>query len=571
MTSKSTQVHISSSPLAASGAAPGRRLSRTASIVVAALTLLCAGAFAAGAAQAGPVCRVAPGGTPSNSGADWAHPMDLMTAVQTYGCNEVWVAQGVYKAVNYPNTFKVHTGAQLYGGFAGNETTRGQRDWLAHPTVLSGDKDNDDLNSDGNFVSESYQDIRGSNSHNVLELTGTRQDPIDGSTVIDGFTITGGDGRAIGGFGGGLICFGVSSGNRCSPTLRNLVFSGNASKYGGALYLNGGQGGESSPQLSHVIFVGNYADQQGGAIFSNGASGGVASAILSDVAFFGNSSGYYGGGMFNDAHGSGRSNPSLTNVTFDSNDAFYQGGGMLNYGYGGESSPTLMNVTFSNNLAQTGGGMYNTGTKDTSSVAGKSHATLRNVTFSNNHANAKGGAIMNYGENGGDMDIKLTNVTFSGNSAGQTGGAMFNTAYASGLVTASLKNVIMWGNTAGSGGSDIYIRDTNFASTDLSIDYSVVEGGDAGIAYETGASSTAYTYGGFNVQADPGLGPLADHGGLTQTMLPTAGDSAVDAGICAGAPSQDQRGVTRPTGSNCDIGSVELVALPDAIFSNGFE
>lgn len=519
-------------------------------------------------AHAGTICRVTTAGASYNSGADWAHPLDAVTALQSYACDEVWVAQGVYTATAYPFTFKLRAGAHVYGGFAGNESSRGQRDWIAHLTVLSGDKDSNDSNTDGNGIAESFQDIKGNNSQNVLRLEATPGSQISSSTVLDGFTITAGDGQSINGFGGGLICYGVGNGNRCSPTLSNLVFAGNASAYGGALYLNGGQGGESSPQISHVIFSGNYAEQQGGAVFANGASGGLASPILTDVAFYNNSSDYYGGAMYSDAHGSGHSNPSLTDVTFDGNDAYYQGGAMMNFGYGGESSPTLLNVTFSNNTAAVGGAMYNSGTKDTSAVPGKSHPTLRNVTFSDNHANSKGGAICNWAESGGDSDLTLTNVTFNGNTA-MYGGAMYSTAYASGYAKARLTNVILWGNTASSSGPDIYIKDTQYATTDLNIDYSVVEGGDTGIAYETGIPSKAYLYGGFNTLDDPELGALADNGGLTQTMIPGSNGSAVGAGICAGAPTTDQRGVARPTGADCDIGAVEAQA--EGIFANGFE
>ena len=59
------------------------------------------------------------------------------------------------------------------------------------------------------------------------------------------------------------------------------------------------------------------------------------------------------------------------------------------------------------------------------------------------------------------------------------------------------------------------------------------------------------------------LGPLADNGGSTQTQLPGTGSPAIDAvpmgttGLCDGTVTSDQRGVTRPTGPACDIGSVE--------------
>jgi len=57
---------------------------------------------------------------------------------------------------------------------------------------------------------------------------------------------------------------------------------------------------------------------------------------------------------------------------------------------------------------------------------------------------------------------------------------------------------------------------------------------------------------------DPMLGPLADNGGLTSTMLPDAVSPLVDAIPSQDCPvSTDQRGVIRPHGSGCDIGAVE--------------
>ncbi|MCC5953968.1 MAG: S-layer homology domain-containing protein [Acidimicrobiia bacterium] len=67
---------------------------------------------------------------------------------------------------------------------------------------------------------------------------------------------------------------------------------------------------------------------------------------------------------------------------------------------------------------------------------------------------------------------------------------------------------------------------------------------------------------------DPLLGPLADNGGFTQTRLPVTGSpvqNAIPVGtpeLCDGAIPTDQRGVARPQGSGCDVGSVEIVQGP---------
>ena len=62
---------------------------------------------------------------------------------------------------------------------------------------------------------------------------------------------------------------------------------------------------------------------------------------------------------------------------------------------------------------------------------------------------------------------------------------------------------------------------------------------------------------------DPGLGPLQDNGGPTQTMAIASGSPAVDAVPSTGAQclATDQRGVRRPEGAGCDIGAFEAIAL----------
>jgi len=129
------------------------------------------------------------------------------------------MAEGVY----YPDEGGAHVNndawetflinwnnVQLYGGFCGygpaSETLRTQRDWTAHPTILSGDLQQDDTNTDENAIAETWNDMQGSNAYNVLILDGRTNQPLTGDTVIDGFIVTAGDGDPIGAFGSGLYC-----------------------------------------------------------------------------------------------------------------------------------------------------------------------------------------------------------------------------------------------------------------------------------------------------------------------------------------------------------------------------
>jgi hypothetical protein len=84
------------------------------------------------------------------------------------------------------------------------------------------------------------------------------------------------------------------------------------------------------------------------------------------------------------------------------------------------------------------------------------------------------------------------------------------------------------------------------------------------------AEATGFTGAGDQIGVDPMLAPLADNGGPTWTMALTPGSAAIDAGVAAGAAS-DQRGKSRtyddpgvanaPTSDGTDIGAFELQPL----------
>ena len=327
--------------------------------------------------SASSVLYAAPTSTGSADCYSWANACTLQTALTnaTSG-DQIWVQQGVHRpGSNQTDTFTLKDGVAVYGGFAGTETSLNQRDWQTNVTVLSGDIDQNDT-VDVNGVVTSAMDIAGNNAYHVVTGGGTNN-----TAVLDGFVITAGNANIpLDDAGGGMY------NNNSSPTLRNLIFSGNAANSGGGMAnLN-----SSNPTLTNVTFSGNAAD--------------------------------FGGGMYNE----NSSNPTLTNVTFSGNDANSNGGGMFNQ----SSSPTLTNVAFIGNTAGSwGGGMDN---------IANSSPTLTNVIFSGNAASFQGGGMGSF-----FSSLTLTNVTFSGNTAGSSGGGMEH-----GNSNSTLTNVIMWGNTA---------------------------------------------------------------------------------------------------------------------------
>ena len=426
-------------------------------------------------AYAATVRYAKPSATGSGDCSTWANACTLQSALGAAASgDEIWVAEGTHTPGTLrTDTFQLKSGVGVYGGFGGTETARSQRDWAAHPTVLSGE-----IGAAGN----------GDNAYHVVTGSGT-----DASAVLDGFTVSGGN--ANGGYpdtyGGGMYNYGGSptltnvtftgndanlrGGGMCnedsSPVLTGTQFISNTADYGGGMYNE-----NSSPTLVNVVFSGNEAGVDGG----NG--GGMAnysssSPRLTFVAFISNTADYSGGGMMN-----GGSNPTLTNVTFSGNTADF-GGGMGN----DNSSPTLTNVTFSGNTAydERGGGMYNyqsspvlTGTQFISNTADysgggmcneNSSPTLVNVVFSGNEAGVDGGSgggMANYSSS----SPRLTFVAFISNTAAYDGGGMRNDNS-----SPTLTNVTFSGNTADFGGG---MRNENSSPTLINVIFS---GNDANL------------------------------------------------------------------------------------------
>jgi predicted outer membrane repeat protein len=377
----------------------------------------------------GEIIYVDVGASGANNGASWD---DAYTGLQdaldrAVATDQIWVAEGTYKPTWESNTgdprsaaFRLKNGVALYGGFDPDAGTVAfeDRDWDENPTILSGDLDGDDGPGFANNAENSY--------HVFFHPEGTG---LDGSAILDGFTISGGnaDGAVPHTSGGGIYNDGAS------PALANCTFTGNsATHYGGGMYNY-----QSAPVLTNCTFSGNSAGR-GGAVFNHSGS----SPELINCTLSANSANY-GGGLYNSS-----SAPELANCFIAANSAGV-GGGI----YNDSSAPALTGCTFYDNSATYGGGMENI----------SSSPSLINCTFSGNSA-TYGGGMDNY-DNSSPM---LTNCTFSGNSASSGGGI-----YSESDSPPALTNCILWAN-----GPD-QLASGDPASTPV-VTYSDIQGGWAG-------------------------------------------------------------------------------------------
>jgi HYR domain-containing protein len=307
-----------------------------------------------------------------------------------------------------------------------------------------------------------------------------------------------------------------------------------------ALMING-------PGVFSIIVSGNHASR----VFdiNNGITVSIAGLTISDGQISGN-----GGGILNNG------NLTLTNVVLSGNSSGLGGGAIFNNDTLMITDCTLSGNSANNNNAS-GGGILSNGP-----------LTITNSTLSGNSA-VRGGGIYN---NNGKSSMTIINSTLSGNSAINTGGGINN------FGTANISFTTLSGNSAGAnGGGGIFVDAIATLNIKNSIVANSTSGGDCSSSGTFNATGTNFTTNGvcpgFTVvtPAQLKLGPLADNGGNTQTHALQPGSVAIDAAPdCTdlsgnpGSPkvvtpratvTTDQRGVSRPQGSACDVGSYEFM------------
>jgi hypothetical protein len=221
------------------------------------------------------------------------------------------------------------------------------------------------------------------------------------------------------------------------------------------------------------------------------------------------------------------------------------------YGWGGgifvRADAVVEASTFNNNFATLGGGLY----KAAFSHYGDPGTTLGvgNSTFSNNYA------IMGAGL-ASERPATITSSTFSAN---------FGTAGAGGVWIKAEANLVLQ--------SSIVARNRTGDYYGLYCDL-IARGG------VTGANNLVIVAGDTTVlpvdtiALDPILGPLADNGGPTPTVLLYRGSPALDAGANPAAFDNDQRGpgFDRVIGTAPDIGALELQdGESEFLFRDAFE
>jgi predicted outer membrane repeat protein len=300
---------------------------------------------------------------------------------------------------------------------------------------------------------------------------------------------------------------------------------------GGAL----GSTGDILVVRSHID--GNTTDGDGGAIYTD--EDGDVTVIDSTVN--GSTADGPGGGIF-----TLDGDVTVINSTINGNRADDRGGAIS-----GEADVTIINSTIARNaaVAHVGGGIW-----------ARSDLYVANSTISNNYAEGQGGGILAAGT------VGLVNSTVIDNTAPVAANI------GAGERLQAFGSIIGPANVDFSGAQLPPTKTNCELPAAQSFGHNFVSDGSCGLS---GATDT--------IGALPELGPLDGNGGMGETRLPNAGSPVIDgipAGECGFPPfgdvlegeqhleglvedratlmTRDQRGISRPQGAGCDIGSVEV-------------
>jgi hypothetical protein len=173
-----------------------------------------------------PVVRVSPDGDDANDGSAWEKAMKTIPAAidaATARGGEVWVAAGTYAAPEPPSALddvgiRLPAYVYLYGGFAGTESEREQRDWRKNVTTLT----------------------NAERGHGVVTATFGH-----GVSTVDGFHIVVTDHHRGGIPGADVVAVGAS------PMIRHNTFGGGVRPTGqSSVSVYGG-----SPEISDCVFT----------------------------------------------------------------------------------------------------------------------------------------------------------------------------------------------------------------------------------------------------------------------------------------------------------------------------
>lgn len=354
----------------------------------------------------------------TNTGTSWTNAFTNLQAAINASSNGdlLFVKAGTYYPTQQMITgnarsraFYINKNIKIYGGFNGTESTIGERNFTVNTTILSGDFNGNDTDTNGNGINDFGQ---GENAYSVVLAYN-----LDNTALLDGFKIFGGnaDGTAIYNLGGYEVKTANGGGIHnihSNLVVKNTKFINNSASFGGGM----ANKGECFPKIEFCDFTYNYG-AYGNSIHINDATlatinnctftsnrgSGVLMSLNSSVMKVSNSTFSYnqgtsGGVSYNNNY----CNSVFFNCTMNNNTASSSGGAIYSTSF---SIVTMYNTLVYNNFAVYGGAVYN---------VSNSYTNCINSTFTANNASTKGGAFY-CSVSPDNMFMKMYNTIIYGN------------------------------------------------------------------------------------------------------------------------------------------------------------
>ena len=355
-----------------------------------------------------------------NASGDLQKMIDELAAVDASG--EVWVAAGEYRpttqiidGVQYAASFRMRDGINVYGGFAGTETSKAEREkgdmpWIyTNETILLGA---DYENGTATWANNQWN-VTSSSRHVVWFAPMSGEEDFKSVTVLDGVTIKGGAANG----GEGLTDFATDKGGGVymglNAILQNCIVTENTAKGdGGGVYANGDGADASSANAKGGRVVGclvynNSSVEDGGGVFVKNAGLVLRSMIT-------NNSATNGAGVYLDKNAENHPEYLILSTSVVSNNTATGNGAV----YCNESGVLLQNTIVNNdcpstvdasnpNSSQTGGLYINKYAYVINSILWNNlinglnipmyalGATAENVRFYNNAISGSSNAVWN--------------------------------------------------------------------------------------------------------------------------------------------------------------------------------
>ena len=270
-----------------------------------------------------------------NDGSSWR---DAYNSVQDALSNaetndEIWIAKGEYKPTNnrYRNaSFELKNSVDVYGGFAGNETSLRQRNITINATILSGNIGNQRSSRD--------------NSYHVVTANNLDQETrLDGVTITEGYNSNRSSSTSLGTYGAGLLA------NNSNLILSNLNVTDNQAQFCGGISI---VGNNSQTSLVNNIINDNTATRAGGGL-------GVFSPEVDVInnLFTNNSANITGGGVY-----VWKETTNFVNNTFSGNSSQELGSAIT--AENGANVQVSNSIVWDNNSTQSGDQIYAKNTVD---------------------------------------------------------------------------------------------------------------------------------------------------------------------------------------------------------------